>query len=153
MSSLFELKKKGRVLRKHLELIFGTEVALSQAYEALAAMDGKSDWNTLVASVHARPDQGTSEFIQRNAQSLVIVPHWAEFVSWTKDAGYDESYLDINDSKCLALQEQYLQELNKMPKDEPQKFHADTATTLGWFNLGNGVTPQGNLVLTVRHRM
>ena len=121
MSSLFELKKKGRVLRKHLELIFGTEVTLSQAYEALAAMEGKSDWNTLVASVHARPDQGTSEFIQRNAQSLVIVPHWAEFVSWTKDAGYDESYLDINESKCLALQEQYLQERNEMPKDEPPK--------------------------------
>lgn len=29
---------------------------------------------------------------------------------WAKDGGYDESYLNCGDSKCLALQEQYLEE-------------------------------------------
>ena len=50
-------------------------------------------------------------FIVRNDPSLVIVPDWKEFCAWTRDAGYDESYLDINDSKCMALQEQYLAEV------------------------------------------
>lgn len=49
-------------------------------------------------------------FIPRNHASLTIVPDWQEFVAWVKDAGYDESYLDINDSKCLALQRTFLEE-------------------------------------------
>ena len=48
--------------------------------------------------------------IARNDPSLTIVPNWAEFVAWVKDAGYDESYLDVNDSKCLQLQQDYLAE-------------------------------------------
>lgn len=47
--------------------------------------------------------------ITRNSPYLVIVPNWQEFVEWVKDGGgYDESYLDINDSRCLRLQEDYL---------------------------------------------
>jgi hypothetical protein len=57
-------------------------------------------------------------FIPRNHPSLTIVPDWAEFVAWTQDGGYDESYLDVNDSKCLELQRQYLEEQTE-----------DTATT------------------------
>lgn len=40
----------------------------------------------------------------------VIVPDWQAFVTWAKDAGYDESFLNVWDSKCLALQERYLDE-------------------------------------------
>lgn len=50
------------------------------------------------------------EFIERNAASLVIVPDWSEFCAWVKDAGYGEAYLDINDSRCLALQAAFLEE-------------------------------------------
>ena len=49
-------------------------------------------------------------FIERNAASLVIVPDWSEFFAWAKDAGYGEVYLDVNDSRCLALQELFLEE-------------------------------------------
>ena len=49
-------------------------------------------------------------FIERNAASLVIVPDWPEFCAWAKDAGYGEAYLDINDSRCLALQAAFLEE-------------------------------------------
>ena len=49
-------------------------------------------------------------FIERNAASLVIVPNWSEFCAWVKEAGYGEAYLDINDSRCLALQAAFLEE-------------------------------------------
>ena len=49
-------------------------------------------------------------FIERNAASLVIVPDWSEFWAWVKEAGYGEVYLDVNDSRCLALQELFLEE-------------------------------------------
>lgn len=49
-------------------------------------------------------------FIPRHDASLTIVPDWQEFAAWVKDAGYDESYLDVNDSKCLALQRAFLEE-------------------------------------------
>ena len=49
-------------------------------------------------------------FIERNAASLVIVPDWSEFCAWVKEAGYGEVYLDINDSRCLALQAAFLEE-------------------------------------------
>jgi hypothetical protein len=49
-------------------------------------------------------------FIPRNDPSLILVPDWADFVAWTKDGGYDESYLDINDCKCMELQRTYLDE-------------------------------------------
>ena len=49
-------------------------------------------------------------FIERNAASLVIVPDWSEFCAWVKEAGYGEAYLDINDSRCLALQAAFLEE-------------------------------------------
>jgi hypothetical protein len=41
---------------------------------------------------------------------LVIVPDWAEFCAWVKDTGYGEVVLDINDSRCLALQVAFLEE-------------------------------------------
>jgi len=53
-------------------------------------------------------------FIERNDASLVIVPDWAEFCDWVKDAGYDEAYLDINDSRCLALQAAFLEETHEL---------------------------------------
>jgi len=40
----------------------------------------------------------------------VIVADWEAFCAWAKEAGYDESHLNRYDSKCLALQEQFLEE-------------------------------------------
>jgi len=53
-------------------------------------------------------------FIERNDASLVIVPDWAEFCAWVKDAGYGEAVLDINDSRCLALQAAFLEETHEL---------------------------------------
>ena len=53
MKSLKDMKQKGRALRKHLEVAFGKEVSLSQAYEALAAMEGATSWNALSAGLVA----------------------------------------------------------------------------------------------------
>lgn len=60
MKSLKEMKQKGRALRKHLKAAFGNEVSLSQAYEALAAMEGATSWNALSAALvapTAQPEQ------------------------------------------------------------------------------------------------
>lgn len=51
MTALYEMKQKGRALRKHLQAAFGQEVTLSAAYEALAAMEGSVDWNELSAQL------------------------------------------------------------------------------------------------------
>lgn len=53
MKSLQEMKQKGRALRTHLEAAFGTKVSLSQAYEALAAMEGAANWNVFSAGMVA----------------------------------------------------------------------------------------------------
>lgn len=49
-------------------------------------------------------------FIARNDASLVIVSDWPEFCDWANEAGYGEEVMDINDSRCLALQEAFLEE-------------------------------------------
>jgi len=48
MSALQNFKQKGRLLRAYLAQAFSTDVALSQAYEALAAAEGTT-WNVLSA--------------------------------------------------------------------------------------------------------
>lgn len=53
MQTLQQYKQKGRALRRHLAATLGTEVSLSQAYEALAAMEGASSWNVLSARLAA----------------------------------------------------------------------------------------------------
>lgn len=48
-------------------------------------------------------------------KQCVIVPDWNAFVEWVADGGgYDQSYFDVRDSKCLALQEDYLAYLAEM---------------------------------------
>ena len=49
MNALQQFKQKGRILRKHLANAFNTEVKLSQAYEAVAIMEGCTDWNEFSA--------------------------------------------------------------------------------------------------------
>jgi hypothetical protein len=53
-------------------------------------------------------------FIERNDVSLIIVPDWAEFCDWVKEAGYGEEVLDINESRCLALQAVFLEEPHEL---------------------------------------
>ena len=50
-------------------------------------------------------------FLVRNDPSLIVVTNWLAFVNWAHDGGYDESYFDVNDEKCLALQHSYLEEI------------------------------------------
>lgn len=45
------------------------------------------------------------------ARPLVLVEDWQSFYEWAVDAGYGEAELNWRDSRCTALQEQYLQEL------------------------------------------
>ena len=47
----------------------------------------------------------------RHDPTLSIVGDWAAFVAWAHDGGYDESYFDVNDEKCLALQQSYLAQI------------------------------------------
>lgn len=54
-------------------------------------------------------------FLERNDPRLVLVPDWAAFVAWAKEGGYGEEYLDVNDSRCEALQHAYLEELQDAP--------------------------------------
>ncbi len=49
-------------------------------------------------------------FVPRNDPSLIVVPDWAAFVAWAKEGGYGEEDLDVNDSRCEALQREYLTE-------------------------------------------
>jgi len=55
MNALQQFKQKGRTLRSHLATTLGSEVTLSQAYEALAAMEGASSWNEFSARLLAAP--------------------------------------------------------------------------------------------------
>lgn len=51
----------------------------------------------------------TFNIVERNHSSLTIVPDWKAFVEWAEDGGgYDETYFDVNQSKCLELQWGYL---------------------------------------------
>lgn len=50
-------------------------------------------------------------FLVRNDPRLVLVPDWAAFMAWAKEGGYGEEYLDVNESRCEALQLDYLAEL------------------------------------------
>ena len=50
----------------------------------------------------------------------VIVADWKAFYAWAKEAGYDESYLNQYDSKCLALQEQFLDEAAATENEVPR---------------------------------
>ena len=50
-NALQQFKQKGRILRAHLAEAFNTEVKLTQAYEAIAAMEGAADWNTFSAQL------------------------------------------------------------------------------------------------------
>lgn len=73
MKSLQDMKQKGRALRKHLEAAFGKDVSLSQAYEALAAMEGATSWNALSAALAApttAPEQPAAPSV-RAKQTLV----------------------------------------------------------------------------------
>ncbi len=60
-------------------------------------------------------------FVERNDPRLVLVPDWNDFVAWAKDNDYGEEYLDVNDSRCEALQHEYLaeQETSALDRCEP----------------------------------
>jgi hypothetical protein len=49
MNALQTYKQKGRLLAKHMANVLNTPVTLSQAYEALACMEGAVTWNELAA--------------------------------------------------------------------------------------------------------
>ncbi len=79
-------------------------------------------WNTFGASdrIHiplmeliTRPAAGPQVqlgLLPRNDPSLTIVPDWQAFYEWAKDGGYGEDHMDVNDSRCMELQRQFLNE-------------------------------------------
>lgn len=58
------------------------------------------------------------QWLSHEATSLVA--DWKAFYAWAKEAGYDESYLNQYDSKCLALQEQFLDEAAATENEVPR---------------------------------
>lgn len=62
-------------------------------------------------SIDSTTPDNKSGFLVRHDPSLTIVKDWAAFVAWGHEGGYDESYFDVNDEKCLALQERFNEEL------------------------------------------
>jgi hypothetical protein len=44
---------------------------------------------------------------------LIPEGQWQDFVQWANDGGYDQSYFDRWDSKSLALQQTYLDEMEE----------------------------------------
>lgn len=60
-----------------------------------------------------------SGFLPRNHPSLTIVSDWKEFCEWVQEAGYGEEYLDVNDGRCLDLQEKFLAELAETARSVP----------------------------------
>lgn len=42
--------------------------------------------------------------------SKIIFEHWNSFVIWGRENGYDESYFNPRDSKCLDLYETFLKD-------------------------------------------
>jgi hypothetical protein len=45
--------------------------------------------------------------------AIVSGNEWPDFCEWARDGGYDQSYFNRFDSKSLALQEQYRDELRE----------------------------------------
>lgn len=48
---------------------------------------------------------------------LIPAELWPEFCEWAKDGGYDESYFNRYDSKSIALQEDFLVEIQEEGED------------------------------------
>lgn len=54
-NALQQFKQKGRILRAYLSSAFGTEVKLTQAYEAVAKMEGAENWHVFSAQLAGKP--------------------------------------------------------------------------------------------------
>lgn len=52
----------------------------------------------------------------KSAKTMQVQIKHKEQTRWAKDGGYDESYLNRGDLQCLALQEQYLEEMAVIPE-------------------------------------
>jgi len=47
-------------------------------------------------------------------KQLIPPEDWLDFCEWARYGGYDQSYFNRWDSKSLALQQQYLDELKEI---------------------------------------
>lgn len=45
----------------------------------------------------------------RHQSSMVVVPNWTKFLDWARDNEREEAFMDINDSRCLEAQREYLE--------------------------------------------
>jgi hypothetical protein len=55
-------------------------------------------------------DSDLPKDLSRPPPSIVSENEWSDFCEWARDGDYDQSYFNRFDSKCLALQQQYLEE-------------------------------------------
>ncbi len=60
-------------------------------------------------------------------KNLIPTEQWGEFTEWARECGYDESFLNLWDSKCLELQRQFLEDSAEAPG------RANLATYDDWF--------------------
>lgn len=107
MKSLKDMKQKGRALRKHLEVAFGKEVSLSQAYEALAAMEGATSWNALSAALVAPTTEPVQMAMSPKVRAVVMSRVGSmvrEFDAgpWFLEASAEQIALLMNEKPALA---------------------------------------------------
>ena len=70
-NALQQFKQKGRILRAYLSSAFGTEVKLTQAYEAVAKMEGAENWHVFSAQLAGKPDvQATPSVTPAETKSI-----------------------------------------------------------------------------------
>lgn len=119
MKSLKEMKQKGRVLRQHLETVFGAPVSLSQAYEALAVSEGFANWNVLseqLANSVAGPADIVPVVVKAQARIANASPIRAVFrtvdgsasVEFDASDFFNEAALPVDIEELLALEGEHI---------------------------------------------
>lgn len=78
MNALQQFKQKGRILRKFLAKAFSSEVKLSTAYEAIAVMEGATNWNEFSSRL-ATPDSKAKSPSTQVVQAEALPPIRAIF--------------------------------------------------------------------------
>jgi hypothetical protein len=106
MNALQTFKQKGRTLRNFLAQAFNTEVKLTLAYEAVAKMEGATDWNEFSARLAgAKPAQ---QALEQPAQSLPAIRAILRTLDGKGIAEFDASpwFAQADENRIKALMEE-----------------------------------------------
>lgn len=119
MNALQQFKQKGRVLRKLLANAFNTEVKLTLAYEAIAVMEGCTDWNEFSARL-ANPGAPLKPKAPDTASApIALQPIRAIFRTVDDKA---EAHFDASAWFAQASEDDILGLMNEKPRMAPAGF-------------------------------